>query len=371
MKPIQPASRNEWNAALSSLPYHHLLQSWEWGLLKEIYGWRAERLLWRDADGTPVACAQVLERTLRIPVIGRTLRVLYCPRGPVLDWSQPARRDQILHDLTDHAQSRHALFLKIDPQLPLAVGFPDDPEEEQHERGLQTRALLRESGWIFSPDQIQFRNTLTLDLDLPEDELLANMKQKTRYNVRLAGRRGVQVRRGGIDDLELLYQMYAETSVRDGFVIREREYYEDAWGSFITANMAQPLIASVEGEPIAALVAYRFGQTATYMYGMSRELHREKMPNYLLQWEAIRWAKGQSCKTYDFWGAPDRLDESDPMWGVYRFKSGFGADLIRTIGAWDLPLNPLTYRLYHLITPLYLAVMRWRGHAETQRQLEQ
>jgi lipid II:glycine glycyltransferase (peptidoglycan interpeptide bridge formation enzyme) len=371
MKPQQPGSRNEWNAALTSIPYHHLLQSWEWGLLKEKYGWRAERLLWRDPDGNPVACAQVLERTLHVPIIGQKLRVLYCPRGPALDWSQPGRRERVLRDLEEHAQERQALFLKIDPQLPVAVGLPDSPKEERNEDGLETRDLLLESGWVFSQDQIQFRNTLTLDLGLSEDELQAQMKQKTRYNVRLAGRRGVEVRRGDIDDLELLYRMYAETSVRDRFVIRDREYYEDAWGGFITANMAQPFIASVKDEPIAALVVYRFGKTATYMYGMSRDLHREKMPNYLLQWQAIRWAKSQSCTTYDFWGAPDRLDESDPMWGVYRFKAGFGADLVRTIGAWDFPLTPLTYRLYHSLIPLYLTVLRWRGHAETQRQLEQ
>jgi peptidoglycan pentaglycine glycine transferase (the first glycine) len=371
MDPLQPASRNEWNAALTSLPFNHLLQSWEWGVLKEKYGWRAERLLWRDRDGNPIACAQMLERTLRIPAIGRTLRVLYCPRGPVLDWSQPIQTRGILSELDNYARSRNSLFLKIDPPLPLASGLPDSPDEEQHESGLKALDLLRESGWIFSPDQIQFRNTLTLDLVLSEDELLANMKQKTRYNVRLAGRRGVQVRQGSINDLELLYRMYAETSVRDGFVIRNPEYYEDAWGSFITANMARPFIASVDGDPVAALVVYHFGQTATYMYGMSRDLHREKMPSYLLQWEAIRWAMGQSCTTYDFWGAPDQIDKSDPMWGVYRFKSGFGAQFVRTIGAWDMPRNAPMYRLYHLLTPLYLAALRRRGHLQTIRQLEQ
>lgn len=370
MKPEPSRNRNEWNAALCALPYNHLLQSWEWGTLKENYGWSAERWIWRDPDGEPLACAQVLERAQRIPSLSRTFRVFYCPRGPALDWSRPEIRDQVLRDLETHARERGALFLKMDPQVPLAIGLPDSAEEQLNQRGMQARDFLCASGWVFSREQIQFRNTLTLDLALSEDDLLANMKQKTRYNVRLAGRRGVEVRRGGLDDLDLLYRMYAETSLRDGFVIRKPEYYEDAWGSFIAADLAQPFIASVDGDPVAALMAYRFDRTATYMYGMSRELHREKMPNYLLQWEAIRWAKQLGCTTYDFWGAPDQLVESDPMWGVYRFKAGFGAQLVRTLGAWDKPARPLLYHLYQFLTPLYLEFLRWRGHHQTRLELE-
>jgi lipid II:glycine glycyltransferase (peptidoglycan interpeptide bridge formation enzyme) len=371
MIPETARNRNEWNAALYALPRNHLLQSWEWGTLKEHYGWRAERLIWRDPDGALRACAQVLERAQRVPALSRTYRLLYCPRGPALDWSRHEIRDQVLRDLEAYAQDRGALFMKIDPQVPLATGPPDSDDERLDQQGTDAREFLRASGWVFSKDQIQFRNTLTLDLALSEDDLLANMKQKTRYNVRLAGRRGVEVRRGGLDDLDLLYRMYAETSLRDGFVIRKPEYYEDAWGSFIAADLAQPFIASVDEDPVAALVVYRFDRTATYMYGMSRELHRDKMPNYLLQWEAIRWAKQRGCATYDFWGAPDQLVESDPMWGVYRFKAGFGAQLVRTMGAWDRPTRPLLYRLYQFLTPLYLEFLRMRGHRQTRQGLEQ
>src|SRR5574342_54174 len=136
----------------------------------------------------------------------------------------------------------------------------------------------------FQPLFCKFRNTVTLDLRLSEADLLARMKQKTRYNVRLAEKKGVHVRPGSPADLDLLYRLYAETSVRDGFVIRSADYYREAWGSFIEAGLARPFIAEVEGEPVSALILFRFARTAWYMYGMSREAHREKMPNHLLQW---------------------------------------------------------------------------------------
>ena len=125
-------------------------------------------------------------------------------------------------------------------------------------------------------------------------------------------------------------------------------------------GMAQLLLAWYGGEPIAGLILYRFGPTAWYMYGASSGRHRDRMPNYLLQWEAIRWAKGQGCTTYDLWGAPDTLDQADPMWGVYRFKEGLGGKLFRGIGAYDYPSSRARYIAYSRIMPRILDIMRWR-----------
>lgn len=209
------------------------------------------------------------------------------------------------------------------------------------------------------------------------------MKQKTRYNVRLASRKGVTVRSGTIKDLDLLYHMYAETSLRDGFTIRNQAYYESVWGTFIQANqslnidsesakkvpMAEALIAEVDQEPVAAVIVFRFGEKAWYLYGMSRAIHREKMPNYLLQWEAIRRAKVAGCHTYDLWGAPNHFDENDPLWGVYRFKEGLGGRVVCHLGAWDLPTRPILYTLYTNILPRILDVMRFRGRKTVKRSL--
>lgn len=365
LTPIQDPE--SWDQLAASLPGGHLLQSWQWGQLKEKYGWKAERLAWLQPSGSALAAAQVLMRTLPLPGPGAHPAVFYCPRGPMLDWTNAKLRQRVLSDLQAIAARRGAILIKIDPDLPIGFGFPDDPESTEHSPGTQAMHELASQGWRRSPQQIQFPNTMTLDLNHPEDALMSGMKQKTRYNIRLAARRGVIIRRGGTQDLDLLYRIYAETSVRDGFVIRKPSYYDDAWRSFIEAGLAQPFLAEVDGETVAGLIAYRFGNTAWYIYGMSRSAHREKMPNHLLQWEAIRWAKEMGCMTYDFWGAPDEPGSKDSMWGVYRFKLGFGARLVRTTGAWDFTTRPMLYWGYSVALPSLMAALRMRGRAQTRQ----
>jgi peptidoglycan pentaglycine glycine transferase (the first glycine) len=367
IKPSPVHDPQTWNALVTSLPNGHLLQSWQWGELKEKYGWKAERLAWRQPSGDVRAAAQVLQRSLSLP--GVRLSLFYCPKGPVLDWSDSELRQAVLNDLQSLAARRGVMLVKIDPNLPLGVGFPGEPGAEEYPPGVEVAQELADRGWHNSRQQIQFANTMTLDLDPAEDEILAGMKQKTRYNIRLAARRGVSTRRGELQDLDLIYRMYAETSLRDGFVIRKPGYYEDVWRSFIQADLAQPFLAEVDGEVVAALIAYRFGSTAWYIYGMSRNLHRQIMPNHLLQWEAIRWAKAMGCSTYDFWGAPDSPDAEDRMWGVYRFKLGFGAQLVRMLGAWDYSVRPLLFWGYSSALPSLLALLRLRGRAQTRQSL--
>ncbi|HEX2978881.1 MAG TPA: peptidoglycan bridge formation glycyltransferase FemA/FemB family protein, partial [Anaerolineaceae bacterium] len=180
-------------------------------------------------------------------------------------------------------------------------------------------------------------------------------------------KKGVTVRQGSTADLALLYRMYAETSIRDGFVIRSETYYRHLWETFMTAGMAHALIAEVEGEPAAGLLLFTFARRAWYLFGMSRQAHREKMPNYLLQWEAMRLAKSLGCTSYDLWGAPEQFDETDSLWGVFRFKEGLGGTVTRTLGAWDYTTQPWLYTLYTRILPRILEMMRRRGKAQTRQ----
>lgn len=358
-----PVDWNEWAAQTSG---SHLLQSWEWGDLKGNYGWNAQRWGWFEGDIPPYAMAQVLQRRMRTPFLRDNLSMAYCPRGPILDWANTEVRDHLITDLISLASERQSVFLKIDPAVPIGYG---EAEPVGDPLGQSQIKYLEKHGWKESSEQVQFRNTLLIDLRESEEDLLRNMKQKTRYNVRLAGRHGVTIRSGDTSDLNLLYKMYMETSIRDGFVIRKPEYYTDAWGRFIDSGYATPLIAEVADEPVSAAVIYRFSGTAYFLFGMSLSIHREKMPNYLLQWEAIRWAKANGCDTYDLWGAPDRLDPQDPMWGPYRFKRGFGGKFVRTLGAWDYPLRPNLYWIYTRIWPRILGIMRARGRAQIRARL--
>jgi peptidoglycan pentaglycine glycine transferase (the first glycine) len=352
---------DNWNDLISALPQPHFLQTSQWAQVKSRFGWHPLHQEWKHPDGSPRAAALVLQRQVPIPGLAQRLRILYAPRGPLLDWQDSSLRRQVLTDLEALARRQGAIFIKIDPALVL----PNDPGSPYPSAQVLTE--MQAQGWLPSPEQVQFRSTVLIDISSSDDELLARMKQKTRYNIRLAERRGVQVRRGDKADFPLLYRMYAETAARDGFVIREQGYYTTVWSTFMDAGMAEPLLAVVEGEPVAALVLFHFAGAAWYFYGMSRPLHREKMPNYLLQFEAMRTARSLGCRTYDLWGAPDVMDESDPLWGVYRFKEGLGGSLVRTAGAWDLPIRPHLYRLYTQTLPRLLDWMRRRGRERTKR----
>ena len=360
---------NGWNSETASLPGAHILQTWEWSQFKAMYGWCPIPKTWRDENGKLVAAAMVLARTIRAGGVGPSSTVLYVPRGPLLNWSDAELRMRVIDDLQQLAKKERAIFIKIDPEVMLGRGIPGAPGEQQVQDGLAVQADLKQRGWRFSAEQIQFRNTAWLDLSGSEADWLARMKQKTRYNLRLAEKRGVVIRRGAADDLPLMYQMYAETSVRDGFVIRSEGYYRRVWESFMKAGMAEVLLAEVDGEPVAGLIIFFFAGRAWYLYGMSRQAHREKMPNYLLQWEAMRAARDHGCQIYDLWGAPDQFNPDDPLWGVFRFKEGLGAEVIRFIGAWDFPARPFLYQLYTGVLPRILAVMRSRGKARVRREV--
>jgi peptidoglycan pentaglycine glycine transferase (the first glycine) len=371
-----------WNELIACLPNPHLLQTWQWAEVKAKYGWKSMPFIWHSQLATPnsqsVAAAMVLKRTIPLSGFAKKMCVLYVPKGPLMDWNDAALRARVLDDLQALAKRQGAIFVKIDPDVILGTGIPGSQEAVEDKSGQAVRSDLTRRGWIFSSDQIQFRNTALVDLSLSEDELLARMKQKTRYNVRLAEKRGVTVRPSALADLPMLYKMYAETSVRDGFVIRDEGYYRMVWETFMDPSLVtrhsstpytEPLIAEFEGQVVAAIFVFYFAGRAYYLYGMSREAHREKMPNHLLQWEAMRKAKAAGCKVYDLWGAPDVFDESDSLWGVFRFKEGLGGQVVRTLGAWDYPASTLLYKLYTQAIPRVLDIMRARGKSRTRQNI--
>ncbi len=382
-----------WNKLISALPNPHFIQTYEWGQVKAKYGWTPFYAVWTD-DGKfhisqttdnwslntdhCIAACLVLKKQILSQSFAARLSILYAPKGPLLDWNNVPLRTRVLNDLQAFAKKQGAIFLKIDPDVVLGRGVPNSEGEVRENSGQAAGSELTRRGWVYSSDQIQFRNTVLIDLSASEEEMLVRMKPKTRYNIRLSEKKGVSVRVGIPGDLPMLYKMYAETSVRDGFVIRDENYYMTVWKLFMSnfeafkhSNLptCQPLIAEVNNEPVAAIFLFMFAGRAYYVYGMSRNVHREKMPTYLLQWEAIKRAKSNGCSTYDLWGAPEVFDESDSMWGVYRFKEGLGGEVVRTLGAYDFAPTKLWYKLYADIMPRVLDVMRSRGKEKTKQGL--
>ena len=351
----QEISEVAWTQALASLPNAHALQSWGWGDFKSRWGWSAQRLTLTIAQSSwePLAAAQVLKK--RVPRLPYS--ILYVPKGPALNYNDRALREQVLKELEKLARREKAILIKIDPEVARYWGVEQDRKSPV---GAKFTQELQQRGWLYSAEQIQFPNSVVLDLTRSEEDLLASMKSKTRYNIRLAGRKGITVRQGTADDLPKIAAMYEETAERDNFALRPMAYYLDAWQSFYDAGMAMPLLAEYEGDAIAAVLLIRFGDRVTYMYGASTHRERKRMPNYLLQWEAIRWAKEQGCTIYDFWGAPTEFVEEDPLWGVWRFKDGFHGDVVWHIGAWDYPAKPFWYNVYGRLLPRYVEFLRSR-----------
>jgi lipid II:glycine glycyltransferase (peptidoglycan interpeptide bridge formation enzyme) len=208
-------------------------------------------------------------------------------------------------------------------------------------------------GFTPSLQTIQPPRTIVLDLSAGEGNLLQRMKQKTRYNIRLAEKKGVSV--AASTDLDTFYNLIKLTGQRDSFAVHSLAYYQTAYELFYSSGRCELFIARYQGQPLAALMVFIHQKRAWYFYGASSDQYRELMPNYLAQWQAIRWAMEKGCDEYDLWGVPDAEPEvleagfqhrSDGLWGVYRFKRGFGGVLKRSAGPWDRVYQPVAYNLY-------------------------
>jgi lipid II:glycine glycyltransferase (peptidoglycan interpeptide bridge formation enzyme) len=332
--PIEQQHR--WDEYISTYPSGHLLQSWGWGELKASAGWHPLRLALCDTQQEQiVAAAQVLRRTpLHLPLaLGH---LAYIPKGPVFDWS-----DHDVSNLVRAFFSQLRLHLVKQGALALQAEFACETESQE------SKVLIRDlDAMHFQRVQaIQPGRTIILDLSPDEDTLLANMKEKWRYNIRLAGRKGVQVRVAEtVGDVEDWYGLLQTTSSRDRFGIHTLEYYRRAWQIFVPRKQARLLLAQYNGQLLAGIFVGLMAKQAIYLYGASSNEQRHLMPNYLLQWEAIRWAKRAGATTYDFWGIPETDEQSEAMTGVYRFKSGWGGSIVRFTGNYECMYRPLPMR---------------------------
>ena len=326
-------SLKDWKEYLNQHPSVHLLQTAEWGELKAAFGWDAVRLVCGNAG------AQLLFR--RLPL---GLTVAYMPK-PAFSIQLSTADRQFWQELDSICRKKHAIFLKIEP---------DEWESEERKRnGRGSPHTFGALAFRSSTYNIQPPRTLVVDLRGSEDEILGRMKQKCRYNIRLAEKKGVAVR--AWNDIDGFHEMIKVTSGRDGFGVHSADYYRRAYELFHPTGECELLAAEYESKPLAALMIFRQGERAWYLYGASNDLERNRMPTYLLQWEAMRWAKAHGCEEYDLWGVPDEdakvleanfETRQDGLWGVYRFKRGFGGELRRAVRALDLVFNPLLYQLY-------------------------
>ena len=326
--------RDEWDAFVMAHPQGHLLQSWSWGELKAGSGWSPVRLaLWEPETQQIRAAAQVLRRTApHVPLWAGHLA--YIPKGPLLDWSQPSLCTTFLTQLDRLLRRQGGIAVRIEPA-------------QESESPVSSAMQQQISAWgACSIPPVQPLRTILLDLSPSEETLLAQMKEKWRYNLRLAGRKGVTVRVASTeDDVRAWYRLLQVTGKRDQFGVHTLDYYLQVWRLFALHNQARLLLAEYEGQMLAGIFVSLFAKQAIYLYGASSNEQRQLMPNYLLQWEAIRWAKREGAHSYDFWGIPATDDINEAMAGVYRFKSGWGGRVTSFAGAYEKVYHPLAMRV--------------------------
>ncbi|MEW5717729.1 MAG: peptidoglycan bridge formation glycyltransferase FemA/FemB family protein [Chloroflexota bacterium] len=302
----------------------HLLQSSAWGELKTRFGWRALRLALARDDAL-IAGAQILFRQLPLG-----LQFAYIPRGPVADPADQNTGVALFDALCRAAKSRGAFALKIEPNWLESAG----------------EARLTTDDWRLATS-VQPRATIHLDLTRDLDAILAQMKPKWRYNIRLAERKGVVVRDGNANDLATFYRLMQITSARDKFAIHSEAYYNAAFELFSARDCARLFVAEYAREPLAMIFVTAFGGEAIYLYGASSNAHRERMPNHALHWAAIQWAKARGCARYDLWGLGATTDaDAHAAHGLYQFKQGFGGAVVRYAGARDVVFSRWRYALY-------------------------
>ncbi len=344
---IDIKEKESFNKFIASHDKGHFLQLWDWGEVKRGMGWEPLPLV-LEQDGEIRAALLILKRKLPLPILKKC--IFYSPRGPVIDIDSEELAQALFAGASRVAKEHGAIFLKIDTDI---------RGDNESFKNILKKCSFRhnETGLDFEGVQPNF--VFRLDITPSEISLLQNMHSKWRYNIKLADRKGVKIRLAeGKNDLRVFYDILQETAIRDNFLIRGYEYFEWIWDYMVERGYAQVFLAEYQGQVISAAMVMLLGDKAWYLYGASSNEHRNVMPNYLIQWEMICWARKQGCTLYDFRGVSGDLDESNPLYGLYRFKKGFNGQFTEFIGEWDRVYSTVFYWLWTRVLPLYLKIAR-------------
>ena len=323
-------SQKEYTEFLENHERCNFQQSIEWAKVKT--SWKSEIILAEDKDGKIIGSLMVWIR--KIPIFGN---IMYSARGPVCDIHNIEVLQQLTEGAKELAKKYKAIVLRIEPDIKSS--------------DVEFRNIMLDLGYQIKDDaknfreEIQPRYVFRLDTkNKTEDEIFKNFHQKTRYNIRLATRKGVVVKEGNREDLKEFHKIMVTTGIRDGFITRPLEYFEKMYDCLGPKHM-KLLMAYYEDKPISGVIPIMYGNKTWYLYGASSNEHRNLMPNYLLQWEMIKIALKNKSDIYDLRGVPGIADNSN---GLYRFKKGFGAEYTEFIGEVYIEFKPFMYRMYKI-----------------------
>jgi lipid II:glycine glycyltransferase (peptidoglycan interpeptide bridge formation enzyme) len=318
-----------WDDAVAAAPNPHLLQSWRWGELQSRVGWTAER---RELDIGGMTAPVTL---LTTPALLPGSRFGYVPKGPVVDsQAMPA----VLQAIAAWGRDMGLAFVRIEPELEAGWQPPGD--------------------WQTGP-ATQPEHTSILDIARPDEELLASFKPKTRYNIGLATRKAVEVALS--EDISAFARLAAETSSRHGIQLAPERYYRDLHELMSTDGTSRLYLASSEGRNLAGIMVVRFAGRATYLFGASTREGRDKMPAYLLHWQAMRDMREAGDREYDLWGVPPEGQPDHPYANLWQFKSGWQGRVVHYAGAFDLPISNVAWRGHNALSNLRHRVRRMRS----------
>lgn len=285
---------------LQNNPKTNFMQSPEWARVKT--EWKNEFITVEDENGNIKGTMSILLR--KVPFINR--HIMYAPRGFVCDVHDKETLKELTIKAQEIAKKYRAFIFRLDPDV---LQSDEELKKIITELGYKTKKNIKNIGQVLQPKYV-FRLNVK---DKTEEELLQSFESKTRYNIRLAGRKGVTVRQGTRDDLKIFYDIMKTTGSRDDFFIRPLSYFQKIYDE-MGEKHARIYIAEFEGEPIAAAMPIYYGNKVWYLYGGSSNKHRNLMPNYLIQWEMIKWAIEEKCDWYDFRGVSGFKSEKDPQY---------------------------------------------------------
>jgi len=334
---LSPEQYAEYETWCRSHPCGNVMQSVLWHGVKS--GWTSEVVVCRGDDGQILGGMSVLIQ--RVPLVGVSL--LYAPRGPVCDLHDKAVLTALKQGADDLARRHKGYIFKMDPDT-----GADDHAFIAIARELGFKAFLGGDG--FEAIQPRFNYRVYLN-GRSEEQLLAGLTQKCRYNVRVAIKHGVEIQVRGKEALCDFARLMEVTGKRDGFSVRPRSYFEgmlDALGENCRLYMAY-----YQGQAVAGAITSNYAGKCCYLYGASDNTHRNAMPTYLIQWEMMRWAAQTGCSVYDFQGVSGNLsEENNPLYGLYRFKKGFGGQVDEGPGEFDYVYMPLRAKLVDVLIAL-------------------
>ncbi len=338
---IQPDA-TQWDAFVKQHSRAYFLQMSEWGALKSEFGWTSQRVALTDSTGNLVAGAQILYRQLPL----RLGKLAYIPFGPLVDWDNRSLVEALFSAIDQAACQSGAVFMKLEP------GYEIDT------------SILQSIGCRPSPQNVQPPRTLILDISGDDDAILKQMNQGTRRNIRKSQKFNVHVRVGNRADVDSFNRLLHITGERQDFGVHVPIYYEQIYQRFTPPSSsikAALLMASFQDEgmehpqDLSGVFVFVLGSQSWYLYGASSNQERKRMASFGVQWASIQWAREQGATSYDMYGVPDFesevlearfAEEHDRLWGVYRFKRGWGGQVVRTVGAWDRIYRKPVYWAY-------------------------